>query len=283
MNNQKNIVITGATDGIGLAAAVSIARKGYRIGLVGRNPQKGAIAREKIISLTGNDQLDFFEADLSSIKNVKSLAEQIKTKYSSLDVLLNNEGGANRYKIITEEGLEKTFATNQMNYFVLTTELLGLLSETSGSRIVNVASNAHIGSTIDYSNINAEKEYSFWKAYCVSKLMNLMFTYRLASIQDKVSVNALHPGFVDTNIAGNEGNFIKKIVKFGSKIFARSVEDGADSSIYLSTSDEVEGVSGQYYFKCKPIKSSKISYDQNQWDQIWSICEDFKQNILNEK
>jgi retinol dehydrogenase-12 len=283
MNNQKNIVITGATDGIGLAAAVSIARKGYRIGLVGRNPQKGAIAREKIISLTGNDQLDFFEADLSSIKNVKSLAEQIKTKYSSLDVLLNNAGGANRYKIITEEGLEKTFATNQMNYFVLTTELLGLLSETSGSRIVNVASNAHIGSTIDYSNINAEKEYSFWKAYCVSKLMNLMFTYRLASIQDKVSVNALHPGFVDTNIAGNEGNFIKKIVKFGSKIFARSVEDGADSSIYLSTSDEVEGVSGQYYFKCKPIKSSKISYDQNQWDQIWSICEDFKQNILNEK
>jgi retinol dehydrogenase-12 len=283
MNNNKNIVITGATDGIGLAAAIAIARQGYRIGLVGRNAQKAAIAQEKIISLTGNDQLDFFEADLSSVKNVQSLAEEIKSKYSSLNVLLNNAGGANRYKVITDEGLEKTFATNQMNYFVLTTELLELLSETSGSRIVNVASNAHIGSNIDYSNINAEKEYSFWKAYCVSKLMNLMFTYRLASIQDKVTVNALHPGFVDTNIAGNEGNFIKKIVKIGSKIFARSVEDGADSSIYLSTSDAVEGISGQYYFKCKPIKSSKISYDQNQWDQIWSICEEFKQKILNEK
>jgi len=283
MNNNKNIVITGATDGIGLAAAIAIARQGYRIGLVGRNAQKAAIAQEKIISLTGNDQLDFFEADLSSVKNVQSLAEEIKSKYSSLNVLLNNAGGANRYKVITDEGLEKTFATNQMNYFVLTTELLELLSETSGSRIVNVASNAHIGSNIDYSNINAEKEYSFWKAYCVSKLMNLMFTYRLASIQDKVTVNALHPGFVDTNIAGNEGNFIKKIVKIGSKIFARSVEDGADSSIYLSTSEAVEGISGQYYFKCKPIKSSKISYDPNQWDQIWSICEEFKQKILNEK
>ena len=283
MNNNKNIVITGATDGIGLAAAIAIARQGYRIGIVGRNAQKAAIAQEKIISLTGNDQLDFFEADLSSVKNVQSLAEEIKSKYSSLNVLLNNAGGANRYKVITDEGLEKTFATNQMNYFVLTTELLELLSETSGSRIVNVASNAHIGSNIDYSNINAEKEYSFWKAYCVSKLMNLMFTYRLASIQDKVTVNALHPGFVDTNIAGNEGNFIKKIVKIGSKIFARSVEDGADSSIYLSTSEAVEGISGQYYFKCKPIKSSKISYDQNQWDQIWSICEEFKQKILNEK
>jgi retinol dehydrogenase-12 len=283
MNNNKNIVITGATDGIGLAAAIAIARQGYRIGLVGRNAQKAAIAQEKIISLTGNDQLDFFEADLSSVNNVQSLAEEIKSKYSSLNVLLNNAGGANRYKVITDEGLEKTFATNQMNYFVLTTELLELLSETSGSRIVNVASNAHIGSNIDYSNINAEKEYSFWKAYCVSKLMNLMFTYRLASIQDKVTVNALHPGFVDTNIAGNEGNFIKKIVKIGSKIFARSVEDGADSSIYLSTSEAVEGISGQYYFKCKPIKSSKISYDQNQWDQIWSICEEFKQKILNEK
>jgi NAD(P)-dependent dehydrogenase (short-subunit alcohol dehydrogenase family) len=106
-----------------------------------------------------------------------------------------------------------------------------------------------------------------------------MFTYRLAEMQDKVTVNALHPGFVDTNIGGNEGSLIKRIVKFGSKLFARTVENGADSSIYLSTSDEVENISGKYFFKCKPIKSSKASYDKHQWKKVWSLCESYKDKL----
>ena len=236
---NKTIIVTGATDGIGLEAATKIASLGNRVGLIGRNPEKGAKAIERITSLTGNNKLDFFQADLSSISEINKLSEEIKNKYSELNVLLNNAGGASKDKIITSEGLEKTFATNQMNYFTLTTNLMDMLSASEGSRVVNVASNAHIGADIDFDNINGEKGYSFWKAYCVSKLMNIMFTYRLAEIQDKVTVNALHPGFVDTNIGGNEGSVIKKIVKFGSKLFARTVENGADSSIYLSTSDEV--------------------------------------------
>ena len=106
-----------------------------------------------------------------------------------------------------------------------------------------------------------------------------MFTYRLAGIQDKVTVNALHPGFVDTNIGGNEGSVVKRIVKFGSKLFARSVEHGADSSIYLSTSDEVSTVSGKYFFKCRPIKSSKASYDKDQWEQVWKLCQSYKEKL----
>ena len=277
---HKNIIITGATDGIGLAAAKSIAKKGYHISLVGRNPDKGKKALEAIIEYSGNENLDFFECDLSLVANVKDLADRIKNKHSKIDVLLNNAGGANKTKQITSEGLEKTFATNQMNYFVLSTELLNILSESNDGRIVNVASNAHIGAEVDYENINSEKSFSAWTSYCVSKLMNIMFTYQLSSMQDRVSVNVLHPGFVDTNIAGNEGNLIKYIVKFGAKMFARTVDNGADSSIYLSTSDEVKGVSGKYFFKCREIKSSRASYNQEDWKKVWDLCEDFKKKLI---
>jgi|TARA_B100001029_G_scaffold146515_1_gene127114 retinol dehydrogenase-12 len=277
---QKNIIITGATDGIGLAAAKEVSKKGYHIGLVGRNPEKGKKAIETIISYSGNENLDFFECDLSLVKNVKSLSEQIKQKYNKVDVLLNNAGGANKKKIITSEGLEKTFATNQMNYFVLSTELLNIISESNDGRIVNVASNAHIGAEVDYGNINSEKSFSAWTSYCVSKLMNIMFTYQLSLMQDKVSINVLHPGFVDTNIAGNEGNLIKYIVKFGAKMFARTVDNGADSSIYLSTSDEVKGVSGKYFFKCREIKSSRASYSQEDWKKVWELCDNYKNKLI---
>ena len=277
---HKNIIITGATDGIGLAAAKSIAKKGYHVSLVGRNPDKGKKALEAIIEYSGNENLDFFECDLSLVANVKDLADRIKQKHSKIDVLLNNAGGANKTKQITSEGLEKTFATNQMNYFVLSTELLNILSESNDGRIVNVASNAHIGAEVDYENINSEKSFSAWTSYCVSKLMNIMFTYQLSAMQDRVSVNVLHPGFVDTNIAGNEGNLIKYIVKFGAKMFARTVDNGADSSIYLSTSDEVKGVSGKYFFKCKEIRSSRASYIQEDWKKVWDLCEDYKKKLI---
>ena len=277
---HKNIIITGATDGIGLAAAKSIASKGYKIGLVGRNPDKGKKAIDEIIAHSGNKNLDFFECDLSLVKNVKTLADQIKQQYSNIDVLLNNAGGANKTKNITSEGLEKTFSTNQMNYFVLSTELLNIISESDDGRIVNVASNAHIGAEVDYANINCEKSFSAWTSYCVSKLMNIMFTYQLASMQDKVSVNVLHPGFVDTNIAGNEGNLIKYIVKFGAKMFARTVDNGADSSIYLSTSDEVKGVSGKYFFKCRDIRSSRASYVEEDWQKVWELCSEYKNKLI---
>ena len=277
---HKNIIITGATDGIGLAAAKSIAKKGYHVSLVGRNSEKGKKALEAIIEHSGNENLDFFECDLSLVANVKDLADRIKQKHSKIDVLLNNAGGANKTKQITSEGLEKTFATNQMNYFVLSTELLNIISESSDGRIVNVASNAHIGAEVDYENINSEKSFSAWTSYCVSKLMNIMFTYQLSSMQDSVSVNVLHPGFVDTNIAGNEGNLIKYIVKFGAKMFARTVDNGADSSIYLSTSDEVKGVSGKYFFKCREIRSSRASYIQEDWKKVWDLCEDYKKKLI---
>jgi len=277
---HKNIIITGATDGIGLAAAKSIASKGYHVGLVGRNPDKGKKAIDEIFLHSGNNNLNFFECDLSLVANVKDLADIIKQKYSKIDVLLNNAGGANKTKQITSEGLEKTFATNQMNYFVLSTELLNILSESNDGRIVNVASNAHIGAEVDYENVNSEKSFSAWTSYCVSKLMNIMSTYQLASMQDKVSVNVLHPGFVDTNIAGNEGNLIKYIVKFGAKMFARTVDNGADSSIYLSTSDEVEGISGKYFFKCREISSSRASYVKEDWQKVWDLCSEYKNKLI---
>ena len=110
-----------------------------------------------------------------------------------------------------------------------------------------------------------------------------MFTYQLSLMQDKVSINVLHPGFVDTNFAGNEGNLIKYIVKFGAKMFARTVDNGADSSIYLSTSDEVKGVSGKYFFKCREIKSSRASYSQEDWKKVWELCDNYKNKLIWKK
>jgi NAD(P)-dependent dehydrogenase (short-subunit alcohol dehydrogenase family) len=163
---------------------------------------------------------------------------------------------------------------------VLSTELIDIISESNDGRIINVASNAHIGAEVDYENINSEKSFSAWTSYCVSKLMNIMLTYKMAAMQDKVCVNALHPGFVDTNIAGNEGNLIKYFVKFGAKLFARTVDNGADSSIYLSTSEDVKGVSGKYFFKCREISSSKASYVKDDWDRVWTLCQKYKDSIL---
>ena len=149
---NKTIIITGATDGIGLESATKIAALGNQVGLVGRNPDKGLKSINRIVSLTGNDKIDFFQSDLSLISEINKLSDEIKNKYSKIDVLLNNAGGANKNKTITSEGLEKTFATNQMNYFTLTTNLMDILSASKGSRVVNVASNAHIGASIDFDN-----------------------------------------------------------------------------------------------------------------------------------
>ena len=187
---HKNIIITGATDGIGLAAAKSIAKKGYHVSLVGRNPDKGKKALEAIIEYSGNENLDFFECDLSLVANVKDLAYRIKQKHSKIDVLLNNAGGANKTKQITSEGLEKTFATNQMNYFVLSTELLNILSESNDGRIVNVASVAGKD-----GNANAS-------AYSAGKAGAIGLTKSLGKeLADKnIAVNAITPAGAKTRI-----------------------------------------------------------------------------------
>ncbi len=273
---NKICVITGATAGIGKAAALALAGKGARVVLVSRNEAKGQRVKREIIQQTGNERIDFFRADLSLLKEVRRVAGEIQRKIDRIDVLLNNAGAFFNNKILTEEGFEKTFALNHLNYFLLTRELLGLLKEAPAGRIVNVASDAHQGVEIDFDNLNGEKEYSGWKAYQRSKLANIMFTYHLAEEikGTKLTANCLHPGFVKTSFGNNNRGLVGFGLRLAKALAAIRISKGADTSIYLASSPEVEGVSGRYFVKRKPARSSKASYDITAIQRLWEISEE---------
>ncbi|MFQ6613120.1 MAG: SDR family oxidoreductase [Fidelibacterota bacterium] len=271
----KICVITGSTNGIGKVAATALAGMGARIVLVSRNQTKGEQVKQEIIEQTGTEQVDFFQADLSLLKAIRRVAEIIRQQYDHIDVLLNNAGAFFSAFELTDEGFERTFALNHLNYFLLTRELLPLVQAAPRGRIVNVASDAHKGVEMDFENLNGEKNFSGWKAYQRSKLANIMFTYRLAEQLDhgSVTANCLHPGFVRTGFGDNNKGLFRAGLKMAKRLAAISMAKGAETSIYLASSPEVEGVSGKYFEKKKAVPSSKASYDQEAIRRLWDVSE----------
>ncbi|MBC8467294.1 MAG: SDR family oxidoreductase [Candidatus Marinimicrobia bacterium] len=278
---NKICLITGATDGIGKQTALELARKGFILGLVGRNSEKGTQVVSEIISKTGNESIQFHQADLSSISEMRRLATEIQNTYESLDVLLNNAGAYFNNFSTTVDGLESTFALNHIAYFYLTELLLEIVKNETPGRIINVASAAHRNSKLDFDNIQGIDDYKGWPAYGRSKLMNIMFSYEChRRFSDSgVTFNCLHPGFVNSSFGNNNVGFARGSLNFAKSLFAIPVIKGALTSIYLASSEEVEGVSGEYFDKCKPIKSSKVSYSKNDQNQLWEISESFLESI----
>jgi NAD(P)-dependent dehydrogenase (short-subunit alcohol dehydrogenase family) len=272
---DKICVVTGSTNGIGKLTASALAEMGAEVALVSRNPEKGEFVRQELIEKIGNKKIDFFPADLSLLKEVRRVSEALKEKYDRVDVLVNNAGAYFNTFELTEEGFERTFALNHLNYFILTKELLPLLQRTSKARIVNVASDMHRGADMDFENLNGEKSYSGRKAYQCSKLANVMFTYSLANQlnPDQITVNCLHPGFVRTGFGDNNSGLFKIGLKVAKAFAAISVNRGAETSIYLASSPEVEGVTGKYFEKKKAVPSSKASYNQDAIQKLWEISE----------
>ena len=269
--NGKTVVVTGATDGIGKVTALELARMGARLGLVGRNPEKTMAVAEELRQMSGNANIDPWVADLSLMGQTRRLAEELKQRYDRLDVLVNNAGAFNASRVETSEGLEMTFALNHMSYMILTLELLALLKASAPSRIVNVSSAAHFGGRLDLNDLQSKRKYSGWLVYSRSKLANIYFTYELARRLDGsgVTVNALHPGFVATKFGQNNGGVVKPFVKFSQRIWAITPEQGAQTSIYLASSPEVEGVSGRYFARSKAVPSSPVSYDKDIAAELW--------------
>jgi NAD(P)-dependent dehydrogenase (short-subunit alcohol dehydrogenase family) len=269
---SRTCLVTGATAGIGLITALELARRGARVVGVGRSPEKNAAALARIQRETGNPRVSYLQADLSSFAEVRRLAAEFRQKYNPLHVLVNNAGAFFSTRRETADGLEMTFALNHLSPFLLTNLLLDVIQASAPARIVNVASGAHVGSPMNFDDLQSTRRYSSWAAYSMSKLANVMFTYALARRLENtgVTANALHPGFVDSNI-GKDDNRWYRWLMFLMKPITLSPEKGALTSLYLATSPEVDTITGHYFDKQRAIPSSKISYDLAQQDRLWAV------------
>ena len=273
---NKIVMVTGATNGIGFETARSLAAMGATLIGVGRNPQKCAEVAAQITQATGNAKVEFLVADLSVQAQVHQLAETFKHKYNRLDVLVNNAGAFFARREESADGIEMTWALNHLNYFLLTDLLLDVLKASAPARIVNVSSAAHTGAKgINFEDVGFKQGYSGWSAYSHSKLANVMFTYELARrlAGTRVSANALHPGFVATGFGHNNGGLMRTGMNLIQKIAAKRPEQGAETSVYLASSPEVEGVSGKYFDNKQAVKSSAASYDIGAAKRLWDLSE----------
>jgi NAD(P)-dependent dehydrogenase (short-subunit alcohol dehydrogenase family) len=273
----KIILVTGATSGIGYITARELSRQGAQVILVGRDPLRTGSAVDSIRSETGNSQVSSMLADLASQAEIRRLAEQFNRQYPHLDVLVNNAGGFFLRRRVSPDGLEMTFALNHLAYFLLTLLLLPALEAASreaagNARIVNVASDAHESGKINFNDLQSEHRYFSWAAYGQSKLANVLFTYELARrLGDRrVTANVLHPGFVSTNFAHNNGILAKAALTL-MRFSMLSPEEGAQTSIYLASSLEVQGVTGEYFVRRQARPSAPASYDLATASRLWQV------------
>jgi NAD(P)-dependent dehydrogenase (short-subunit alcohol dehydrogenase family) len=272
----KTCLITGATGGIGEVTARELARSGARVIIVGRSPERCAATLGRIRGQTGATAVESLVADLSSQDQVRRLADEVRERCDRLDVLVNNAGGMFLDRRETVDGIELTLALNHLSYFLLTNRLLPLLKASAPSRIVNVASDAHKGCSIDFDDIQGRRRYTGWRAYKQSKLANILFTYELARRLEGtgVTANTLHPGFVRTNFFKDFTGWVGFITKLGASLVAIGPEEGARTSVYLASSPDVDGVSGQYFVRSRPVRSSPQSHDRAAAERLWRLSEE---------
>ncbi len=270
----KVCLITGATSGIGLVTAQALAQRGAHVVLVGRDATRGANSVEQIKHATGNDTVDLLLADLSSQADLNALAQTFRQRYERLDVLVNNAGALFTERQVSADGLEMTFALNHLGYFILTHRLLDILRASAPCRIINVASSAHQRGRIHLEDLQGEHTYGGWRAYCQSKLANIMFTYALAKrLQGtQITANTLHPGFVATRFGHNNSGLKAKFLR-AAQVLAINSEKGAETMIYLSSSPEVASVSGKYFVNKHDVPSSSRSYDEAIATALWQTSE----------
>ncbi|MBP6731361.1 MAG: SDR family oxidoreductase [Chitinophagales bacterium] len=273
----KNVIITGGNAGIGLATSIGIARQGANVYIVARSKEKGEEAVKEIKAASGNNNVKYFVANLSSQKSVRQLAADIKKELSVIDVLINNAGGTFVEFGLTEDGLETTIATNHFAFFLLTNLLLDLIKKAEAGRIVNVSSRSHYRGKIDFDSFTADKSYFIMRAYEQSKLANVLFTNELADRLNgtNVTVNSLHPGVVKTQIGNKSANWYSSLFwSLMTKIAGISLEDGAKTSIYLASSPEVKNVTGKYFDKCKEKQASALGLDKELGKKLWKKSEE---------
>lgn len=278
----KTVMITGATGGIGLAAAVEMARQGANVVLVGRSQVKGLDAISEIRRRTGSDRTEFLRADFASLAEVRRMALAFLAQDRPLHVLVNNAGVINVTRKLTQDGFEEMFAVNYLAHYLLTRLLLPRLEASAPARILNVGSNAHaFCKGMRWSDLSHAEEFSAFPVYGHSKLASMLFSNELARrLRGKgVTSNSLHPGSVATGMGTNNG-VLGRVVSLLLKPFFRSAEKGAATTVYLASSPEVEGVTGRYFYDSKPVDPKPWASDTAAEGRLWVLSEKLLKEFL---
>jgi len=273
-NNQqgKICLVTGSTSGIGKVTARELANRGATVVLVSRSRAKGEATQAEIKQATGNQYVELLVADLSVLEDVRRLAAEFQQAHDRLHLLINNAGCAYPTRTLTSEGFEATLAVNYLAPFLLTELLLDTLKASAPARIINVSSAQHANASIEFDNLQGEKKYTNLGSYNQAKLALLLWTYELARRLEGtgVTVNALHPGIVASNFPAGMAGPAAWAMKL-LKPFLLTSEQGAQTTLYLATSPQVEGVTGKYFVKSQEKQSSSRSYDQAVAARLWEV------------
>lgn len=274
-------LVTGATSGIGLVTARELARRGATVILVGRDPEKGASTVEAIRRATGNPEVTFLRADLSSQAEIRRLAGEVRGRFPTLKVLVNNAGGMFARRRESVDGIEMNLALNHLAYFLLTDLLIETLIRNAPARVISVSSDAHQWvDGFDFDDPQSRGRYRVFRAYGQSKLANLLFSAELARRLEGTGVtsNALHPGFVATNIFAGNGP-IGWWLRLMAKAVATSPERGARTSIYLATAPEVERTSGRYFIDAKEAEPAPAARDPEAARRLWDLSAEWTRGV----
>ncbi|XP_078001174.1 retinol dehydrogenase 13-like [Glandiceps talaboti] len=273
----KTVIITGANSGIGKETAKELAERGGRIILACRDVKKGTAAAKEITEEITNANLKVLHLDLSSMQSVRNFVSEFKKEEKKLDILINNAGLMRCPRWKTVDGFEMQFGVNHLGHFLLTNLLLDVLKESAPSRVVTVSSTAHVKGEIQFDDINADKHYNSAEAYADSKLANILFTHELSKrLQGSgVTANAVNPGIVKTQIGRHtkmqQSAFSMSVLGPLFWLFVRTPEEGAQSSIYCAVAEDLQSVSGKYFFNCKEAECTPQAKDDDVAKKLWEV------------
>ena len=270
----KIVLITGANSGVGFVTARELAKQGANLLMVCRDRERGESAQRVVAEGATGPAPELLLADLSSQVSLRSLAQELHRRFPRIDVLVNNAGGIFARRELSEDGIEKTFATNHLGPFLLTNLVLALVRASSAGRIVNVASEAY-PSKLDFDNLQGERHYRFLNAYMRSKLENIIFTNELARRLrgSGVTVNALSPGPTRTRF-GDSMTGLPKLMPLLVKPLFASPQKGARTFIYVASSPEVAGISGRFFLRQKVLQTKPVTHDPDVTARLWNISAD---------